>query len=297
MWSASTQLVGSPEPIEHIDLSDGRILSLARFGDPEGQPVLYFHGFPGSRLEAQFSDQAAEQAGVQIVAVDRPGFGRSTRKPGRRLLDWPDDVLELTKALGWDHFSIIGVSGGGPYAAACALSIPERLDRVVIVCGLGPLDAPGATDGMMRGNRILFWCGRYFPLLVWLMMARMASSLATDSEKAFEKSARELPEPDRAVFARHEVRKALAASVREAFHQGTRAAVDDALIYARPWGFKLEDVRAPVALLQGELDVNVPPSMGHYQATTIPDCRASFFPEDGHFSLSFDRFNEVIAAL
>ena len=77
----------------------------------------------------------------------------------------------------------------------------------------------------------------------------------------------------------------------------TKAPVDDALIHARPWGFRLEDIRSPVTLLQGELDVNVPPSMGHYQATAIPDYQASFFPEDGHFSLSFDRFNEVLAAL
>ena len=100
--------------IEHIDLSDGRTLSLARFGDPEGRPVLYFHGFPGSRLESRFGHRAAEQAGVQIVAVDRPGFGRSTRKPGRRLLDWPDDVLEVARALGGTVSRSLGFQAVAP---------------------------------------------------------------------------------------------------------------------------------------------------------------------------------------
>ena len=134
--------MSSPELLKTVKLSDGRSLSFARFGDPSGKPVFYFHGFPGSRFEAQSNHEAFLNAGIQILALDRPGIGHSTRKNKRKLLDWPDDVVEVAKILNLEKFSILGVSGGGPYALACARAIPGYLDKVTVACGLGPLDAP-----------------------------------------------------------------------------------------------------------------------------------------------------------
>jgi len=104
-----------------LRLNDGRLLGYAEFGDPGGTPVMFFHGFPGSRLEGALGHEAAERAAVRMICIDRPGMGLSTFQPGRRMLDWPADVAALADALGIGRFAVGGVSGGGPYAAVCAL--------------------------------------------------------------------------------------------------------------------------------------------------------------------------------
>ena len=137
---------------QQVTLQDGRMLGYAEYGAPEGMPAFYFHGFPGSRLDYQLVDtgEAAAEANARIVAPDRPGYGLSDFRRGRKILDWPNDVTELADALGIDRFAVLGISGGGPYAAACVLTIPRRLTVTAIVCGMGPSDAPGMKDGVSR---------------------------------------------------------------------------------------------------------------------------------------------------
>ena len=112
--------MAAAENHKQFTLPDGRSLGYAAYGDPQGKPLFFFHGFPSSRLEAQFTEGVAGRLGARIIAIDRPGFGRSDFKKERRIRDWPDDVLALADALGIDRFAVLGVSGGGPYAAACA---------------------------------------------------------------------------------------------------------------------------------------------------------------------------------
>ena len=132
----------------NITLSDGRKLGFAEFGEIQGKPVFYFHGFPGSRLEAKLAEKNSLDTHVRFIGIDRPGYGLSSFKPGRTFLDWADDVSELADAMGIDRFSILGVSGGGPYAAAYACKVPHRLDAVGIVCAMGPVDVPGLMRDM-----------------------------------------------------------------------------------------------------------------------------------------------------
>jgi pimeloyl-ACP methyl ester carboxylesterase len=132
----------------YITLRDGRRLGFAEFGDRQGKPVFYFHGFPGSRLEARLADRISRESKIRFIGIDRPGYGLSSLKPGRTFVDWADDVIGLADALGVDRFSILGVSGGGPYAAACACKIPDRLDTIGIICGMGPVDVPGLLPDM-----------------------------------------------------------------------------------------------------------------------------------------------------
>src|SRR5262249_37258319 len=99
-----------------ITLADGRRLAFCEYGAPQGKPVFSFPGWPGSRLEARLAAPTARRFNARLIAVDRPGFGRSDFKKRRTLVDWPGDVAKLADALGLDRFSIAGVSGGGPYA-------------------------------------------------------------------------------------------------------------------------------------------------------------------------------------
>ena len=140
-----------------IRLPDGRTLGYAETGDPQGTPVLHFHGSPSCRLDATAPefDAIAERLGVRVLALDRPGVGLSDPKPNRTILDWPADVLGFAEAVGLSRFSALGVSGGAPYAAACALRIPHRLRSVGIACGVAPMDVPDGRQGMSRQNRTM----------------------------------------------------------------------------------------------------------------------------------------------
>jgi pimeloyl-ACP methyl ester carboxylesterase len=150
----------------NIILSDGRKLGFAEFGETQGEPVFYFHGFPGSRLEAKLAETMAKDSRVRFIGIDRPGFGLSDFKPKRAIVDWPNDVTELADSLGIDQFFILGVSGGGPYAAACAHQIPDRLISVGIVCGMGPVDVPRIMDQMVGIYRQGLRLARRFPKIV-----------------------------------------------------------------------------------------------------------------------------------
>ena len=279
-----------------LRLRDGRLLGYAEYGDPEGKPAFFFHGMPGSRLEGRFGHDAAKKLGIRVVAIDRPGYGLSDFKPRRTFVDWPDDVVELADALKIDRFSVAGVSGGGPYVAACALKIPQRLTAAGIISGVGPFDVPGATEGMSRQNRLIFGMARRLPWLVSLPYWLMAQGARRFPDRVTSLMLRSLPEPDKAVLARPEIRALFIEDTAEAFRSGGRGAAWESVLYARPWGFRLEDITMEVHLWQGEEDVNVPPSMGRYQAEAIPNCRPTFYPGEGHL-LIVDRMEEILAAL
>ena len=108
-----------------ITLNDGRQLAYAEFGDPDGKPVIYNHGYNGSRLEGYMIESAIDTTGIRLIVPDRPGIGNSTYQNGRTLLDWPDDVITLANALDIETFAMLGVSGGGPYTAALCISNPR----------------------------------------------------------------------------------------------------------------------------------------------------------------------------
>jgi pimeloyl-ACP methyl ester carboxylesterase len=130
-------------------LSDGRVLSYAEFGDPTGYPLIFFHGFPSCRLEAWFLDPIVQRKGIRLIAPDRPGFGRSTFQPNRHFFHYPSDIQALADHLEVDKFAILGGSGGGPYALACAKDTPGRLSAVGLFASAGPWEIEG-DEGMRK---------------------------------------------------------------------------------------------------------------------------------------------------
>jgi pimeloyl-ACP methyl ester carboxylesterase len=239
-------------------------------------------------------EPTAVSLNVRVIAPDRPGFGGSEFKRSRKLEDWPQDVIELADALDLDRFAILGFSGGGPYVAVCALKIRQRLSVAGIVSGLGPPDAPGVVDRRWRQNRQLLQLGRRAPWLVRMLSWLTAQAMKRAPDLVFDNSAAKLPEPDQVMLARIEYREYLRATVLEAFRPGTRGAALETALYARPWGFRLQDIKKEVYLWQGELDINVTPAMGRYLATAIPNCHARFYADEGHFSLLPNRMQEII---
>jgi pimeloyl-ACP methyl ester carboxylesterase len=279
-------------------LRDGRLLGFSEYGARDGEPLFYFHGWPSSRLEAELLDHTAAEMGFRVVAPDRPGYGLSDFKSDRTIAGWAGDVVELADQLALPRFAVLGVSGGGPYAAACAAKIPERLKAALLVCSVAPLDAPDAIKGMVAVNRWLLALARTAPWLAQRIGTLCLRVIWRKGEQVLPKQIEDrLPEADRAALADPNVRDTLIASSIEALSDGVAAAALDGFLYARPWGFRLEEISAPVWVWHGEKDVIVPPSMGHYLAAKIPHCHATFYPEDGHFSLAFQRRREILGVL
>lgn len=279
-----------------MTLPSGRGLCYAEFGASTGTPVFYCHGFPGSRLEAAIADGVACSAGARIIAADRPGFGASDHLPGRAILDWAGDVRDLADHLEVERFSVLGVSGGAPYALACAYALPRRIRATAIVSGLAPPESSNEVPAMstaglgLRFARSLPWA---VPALSWLvgMTARHATPLllAILSAKA--------PELDRRTLADAGFRAILSASMREAFRGGARGAAADLALLSAPWGFELERVRLPVRLWHGGRDRVVPPTMGRYLERALPACRAIYLEEHGHYSLVHDSAKQILSHL
>ena len=287
------QLTRSNTIHNHITLSDGRKLGFAEFGEMQGEPVFYFHGFPGSRLEAKLTETMAKDSQVRFIGIDRPGFGLSDFKPKRALVDWPNDVTELANSLGIDQFSILGVSGGGPYAAACAHQMPDRLISVGIVCGMGPVDVPRIMDQMVSIYRQGLRLTRRFPKIVTALYPFSSFFFRNYPERMLSILSGKVAGPDKIALKNNELIKVLSASFREAFRNSLLWPATDVVLYSRPWGFSLDDIRIKVHLWHGEMDKVVPPAMGHYLANTIPDCRATFYPDEGHFSIILNRLHEI----
>jgi len=143
-----------------ITLKDGRKFGFGEYGDLNGKSLFHNHGHPGSRFVAKLFDETALQNGIRVIGVDRPGMGLSEFKPNPTLLDFPDDIVELADTLGFDKFFVEGISGGGPYALACAYKVPDRLIKCGLIAGMGPIDL--GTKGMMRSNRIEFFLAKRF---------------------------------------------------------------------------------------------------------------------------------------
>ncbi|MHA3772477.1 alpha/beta fold hydrolase [Verrucomicrobiota bacterium sgz303538] len=282
---------------QQLLLRDDRRLGFAEYGAPDGCVVFYFHGFPGSRLEARLLDRPARELGARIIAVDRPGCGRSDVQPARTLGEWPDDVLALADALRIERFSVLGVSGGGPYALACAALLAERLRAVATVCGLGPLHLAHSTQGMSRLRQISCALLREMRWLTRPAYALMARRIARDIELVFEDLLTEVPPVDQTVLRRPEVREVLTASFREGIRHGATGGARDLRLYLSPWDFALDRIIVPVTLWHGELDTIVPATMGRELAGSIPHCEAIFLPEEGHYSLPINHTRPILARL
>ncbi|MHA1671446.1 MAG: alpha/beta fold hydrolase [Promethearchaeota archaeon] len=284
---------------QRIKLEDGRILGFAEIGDSDGIPLFHFHGFPASRLEAVILTEMMIEKKIRLISVDRPGIGLSDFKKGRRLLDWPSDIIELADNLSIEKFAVEGVSGGAPYSIACAYKIPERLTACGIICGLGPLSLQ--IKNLIDINPVIIFIARRMNWMFRLIMNRQGKTARNLEKMAIKlkKDLDELPEPDRVILSDSKLLPLFLREGAEAFRQGGRGASQDAKIYSQPWGFNLEDIspNLKVYLFHGELDSIIPVSVGRVVSEMIPNCNSTFYPNDGHYSIVFNNMNDVLISL
>lgn len=270
-------------------------MGYAEFGETSGQPLIFCHGFPSSRLAGALVDAEARALRIRVIAPDRPGHGISDFTRLRRVAHWVADVTSLADALRLGRFAVLGVSTGGPYAAACAALLPQRVIAAGIVSGWAPPNAPKTKPG----PRLPFVpaLGRHIRLLRRFSLAGVAKRLHKDGFKFLDKATRSAPPADRTVITGDALWRALVDDMREALRQSARGPARDARVVNRRWGFKLEEIRVPVWIWHGQEDRNVPPALARFLSERISGSRTTFYRADGHFSTFVGHVGEILGAL
>lgn len=284
-----------------IKLSDGRYLGYAEYGDSNGKPVLQFHGWCSSRFEGNLPiiQQAASKLQVRLIVVERPGMGLSSFKPKRHILDWPKDISEFADALELERFSVLGYSGGGPYVAACALKMPERLTGAAMLSGDAPHDIPEIAAILDKQTRQFDSLSDKVP---WVFSILLGMSFRKSRNSPIEQVIAsvfpgELPAKDKEAFSHPETGTWFREMIREGARPGARGPAWDWTLSARPWGFCLQDVTFRIHIFQGEADTLNPIAFGRYLAGVLPNNIAEFYPDDGHISLIYNHYEEMLSAV
>ena len=278
----------------HIRLSDGRWLGYAEYGDPSGKTILYFHGGLSSRLDVAFSNPLCRARKIRLLSVDRPGIGLSDLQKNRKLLDWPDDICELAHTLNLDRFAVLGWSGGGPYALACAFKIPERLTYVGIAAGMCPLRPPATVHELgLLIDRILFPLSEHVPELAELLVNSAKHIPATVLKWLLEQELTSSSDLNL-------IRTLNADQATNFFYEAVRfsaqGTVNDYRILGDEWGFKLTDIVIEVQLWQGEEDFLLPMAHVKYLTDRLRFSKLTIVPGQGHFLLRAI-MNDVLSRL
>jgi pimeloyl-ACP methyl ester carboxylesterase len=265
-----------------LTLNDGRKLAFAEVGDPQGKPVLLLTGTGTGRSQAYWFDAAARKAGVRLIVTDRPGYGHSDAKPGLTFLNHVDDVIELLDHLNLSRTAVAGMSGGGGYALACGYRIPDRIERVVMVCGMFPVP-PEVFSKLSGSVRSIFWMARHLPRLTVWLMNRMQGAGMDPNGPAIERKLKQLPDADRRVLETPDMRElSFGAPARDAMRQGMGIFIYELALYGKPPGFDLAQVRVPVRVWHGLQDVNVAIDIARYVAASVPGAELHIEPESAH---------------
>ncbi|KAK0718022.1 Alpha/Beta hydrolase protein [Lasiosphaeria miniovina] len=315
-----------------ILLPDGRTLGFAEYGTGSGTPIIYLHGYPTSRLEAYALDALARRRRLRLLALDRPGFGLSSPQPGRRIADWPADVAAFANQQRLARFAVLGVSGGGPYALACAAAAPLR----GVLAGVGLLASAPPPDRetwgqLPRVTRLGYAAARYFPALTRVLLsgligltrwavatgpvARWIDALLDQAtqqrrEKEFEEQRHKAETEGRPLLAAEnaevdddatrptaERRAALVRMAFDGFAQGSGAAVQEARLLNEDWGISLQDVdHRPLYIWHGADDARAPVQLVRGLARRLPTATLVEFPGAGHVAVGH-YFDRVLAEL
>lgn len=263
-----------------LRLADGRRLAYAEYGERSGKPLLLMHGTPGGRLQSQIFDQAARDAGVRLIAADRPGFGHSDPAPRLSYLSHAEDVRQLLDHLGLPRAAFAAISGGGGFALACAHRLRGRISQLVLVSAAVPVPLE-ARAGLSLQNRLIGWLATHQPRIAGFLM-RAAFPRRLDAA-VVDRFARAMPPADQRVMRIPAVRDVfLGESTRDMLRQGFAATVHEMALNERPLGFDLGQIDLPVHLLHGRADVNVPVGVARHVAAQIPGAQLELIDDAAH---------------
>jgi pimeloyl-ACP methyl ester carboxylesterase len=285
----------------HVTTADGRRLDVYRGGDPEGTAgtVLYHHGSPSSGILPPSWSAPAQARGLRLVGFSRAGYGSSSRREGRSVADNVTDAIEVLDAVGAPRAWVLGWSGGGPHAIACAAIAPDRFPAAATIGGLAPWPAEGFDwfEGMGPENIEEFQATLVDPL-------NSVRSAERDWPKYRELTGPEvadvlgglIDDVDRGSLT-GEFAEYVASGAREGLREGYWGWVDDDWAFTKRWGFDLGSVAAPIHIWQGGHDKMVPFGHGAWMARHCGGACPHLLPEQGHLTLAVDLIPEILDEL
>src|SRR5438477_3911744 len=283
-----------------VQLEDGAVIAFEEYGDANGMPVIFCHGWPSSRTMARLTDEPARDLGVRIISPDRPGISGSSLQPNRKLTDWPRVIERIVDHVDIGEFRMLAISGGAPYAYATAVAMPGRVRAIAIVSGATPIAEALSAEGLLPLYRWMLSLYRTRPGLLRRLfyLARPVLSLRPPVRLRPLVLKMLLLQPcdaeslrDAAAF------EAIFESQRRAWRASAEGVMADAQIYAEPWGFALEDVDVPVRLWHGKQDRAFSVHLAEELAKRLPDCNARFIDDAGHYSLPIRHMREILEDL
>jgi pimeloyl-ACP methyl ester carboxylesterase len=278
-----------------VELSDGRSLGLAEYGAPDGDAIFWFHGTPGARRQIPpLARRIALERGLRLIGVERPGVGRSTPHLHESVVHAAGDIEQIADRLNVDRFGIVGLSGGGPYVLACAHELPERVVAGAVLGGVAPTcgdeAAPGGAAALARRLRVPLEAV-HGPLghVVWAL----TYALRPLASQAFDLFISTMPQGDQDVMYRPEMKEMFLDDMLRAGRSQLHAPIYDMVLFARPWGFSLRDIRVPIRFWHGDADHIVPLAHGEHQARLVPDSDLVVRPNEGHMG-SLDAAEHIL---
>lgn len=269
-----------------VDVGVGaRVLSVDVSGASDGAPVFLLHGTPGSSAGPRPRNSVLYRLGIRLISYDRPGYGGSTRLPDRNVVDAAVDVRAIADRLGVERFAVVGRSGGGPHALACAALLPHRVERAAVLVGLAPRDAAGLNwyEGMAESNVRAHVTAEQGTIDQLGELRALAEQTAADPESLLEVLQAQMSGPDVRFMQSVLYRRLLAKSYADALRVGPYGWLDDILAFRRDWGFTLDSIVSPVRLWHGAHDTFSPASHSRWLAQRIPRSEVHVQHDAAHF--------------
>ena len=278
-----------------LTLRDGRTLAWEEYGPADGLPVLQFQGTPGSRYSRHAHEDLYDRLGVRFIVFDRPGYGASSRLPGRGIAVIADDAAQLLDHLGLDSVHTSGGSGGGPHVLAFAASHADRVRAATVVVGGTPLEEEDIA-GLIQINRDAWYAAREGWQALYDLLAPMRDEVLKDPLAGFKGLMEAAPPSDKAVMEDPDWQRVLVESVTEAFRPGAEGWVDEGMALTLDWDYDVADVRCSVTWWHGDHDANAPLAPVHRLIARMHGVDLRIWTDAGHLE-PYHRYEEILGEL
>jgi len=278
--------IARPKLEGNIAVGEDRRIGFAEFGDPQGRAVFWLHGTPGARRQIPMEARVfAEQRSIRLIGVDRPGIGSSTPFQYENVLAFATDMATIADTLGIDKMAVVGLSGGGPYTLGCAAAMPERVVAAGVLGGVAPTVGPDAIGGGLMALGTLA-----APVIqvaggpIRLAASTLIRLIRPVAEPAVYLYAAISPEADRKMLVRPEFKAMFLDDLLNGSRKQLAAPFADIVVFARDWGFRLDEVKVPVRWWHGDRDHIVPFAHGQHVVAALPDAELYHLPGESHLA-------------
>jgi pimeloyl-ACP methyl ester carboxylesterase len=278
-----------------LTLRDGRIVAWREYGPDNGTPILRFQGTPGSRHSRYPHEESYDRFHVRVLVFDRPGYGASTRLPGRGVAVVAHDAAELLDHLGLETVHVSGGSGGGPHVLAFAALHPERVRAATVIVGMAPT-VEEDLEGLIEINRDGWNAAQKGWEAMYALLAPKRDELLADPLAGFQAVMDAAPASDKAVMEDPDWQRVLIEDVTEAFRPGAEGWADEAMATILPWDFDPSDVRCTVTWWHGEHDANAPISAVRRLLAEMDGVDLRVWGNAGHLE-PYRRHDEILEEL